>query len=458
MKKKYNFEDIINICENLSGKTLRQYLNLDINTDWEYEISKLFKSGDKNNKNKGAYGNYIQKKIFGIDINSDNNPDFKELGIELKVAPFKKLVKDEIRTHSAKERVVLSKIDYKKLIHEKNFEKSHIYAKINKTLFIFYENIPNKDKLDLKILKYKYIELKSSNDFTQIEREYNEIKNKVFNGLAHELSESLTKILGACTKGSKNEPPTKQPNSNILAKKRAFSYKPMYINKIFYQNDVQNLIIEEKFIENINFRIKHYLNMKLSDIIKEKNNTVSKNKKRDAIYKILNIKNYSEIEGIKEHGYKIKNIEINRNNIKEEIGIVNISVNEFINDCDFYDSEFCIFLESFKMLFIVWDKKNNDSILLGTKVFEFSEELINCAGKVYEDTKKKYLNGIKIEAVNSKKFNNLISCKDNMKFHVRPHARNGNDTTTTPFNQVITKQQFWLNKSVILELIKEIKK
>jgi hypothetical protein len=40
---------------------------------------------------------------------------------------------------------------------------------------------------------------------------------------------------------------------------------------------------------------------------------------------------------------------------------------------------------------------------------------------------------------------------------LRPHGQNSKDTMTTPFGQVITKQQYWLNSSEVERVIGNIK-
>ncbi len=51
------------------------------------------------------------------------------------------------------------------------------------------------------------------------------IKSKVKEGLAHEISEGDTSYLGACTKAQTSNIRTSQPFSHILAKPRAYSLK-----------------------------------------------------------------------------------------------------------------------------------------------------------------------------------------------------------------------------------------
>lgn len=43
-----------------------------------------------NGKNKGGLGGFVEENIFNYSANSDDNPDFIDAGIELKVTPIKK--------------------------------------------------------------------------------------------------------------------------------------------------------------------------------------------------------------------------------------------------------------------------------------------------------------------------------------------------------------------------------
>ncbi|MGL5733109.1 MAG: MutH/Sau3AI family endonuclease, partial [Metamycoplasmataceae bacterium] len=245
-----SLKEIIKKCQEIKNKKLKDILpnssNLIINAD------------------KGQLGNLIQKHIFNIETNSNSAPDFEKLGIELKVTGLIKYRKDnEGRKYRAKERISLGMINYYNILKEDTLRKSHIYLKMNKTLYIFYEYQNDKPMSEWKIVDYKYIELESSNDLATLMNDYEIIYSKIKQGKAEELSESLTKELGASTKGS-GKSLTKQPNSDILAKPRAFSWKPNYVNKIFYsektiipESDVMNFIIN---------KVQPFLGMSMTEI------------------------------------------------------------------------------------------------------------------------------------------------------------------------------------------------
>jgi hypothetical protein len=52
-------------------------------------------------------------------------------------------------------------------------------------------------------------------------------------------------------------------------------------------------------------------------------------------------------------------------------------------------------------------------------------------------------------------YNNLIKISDNMIIHVRPHARNAEDTFPTPDWWKATKKCFWFNQKYIKKQIEK---
>lgn len=81
-------------------------------------------------RNKGNLGQIVEEKFFHYACNSDSRADFHEAGVELKVTPYK-INRDG--SLSAKERLVLTMIDYYQVVNEK-FEESHLWSKSKETL------------------------------------------------------------------------------------------------------------------------------------------------------------------------------------------------------------------------------------------------------------------------------------------------------------------------------------
>ena len=75
-----------------------------------------------NTSNKGGLGGFVEENIFKYPANSDDNPDFIDAKIELKVTPVKK---NNDGSYSSKERLVLNMINYEEEAN-KTFETSSL--------------------------------------------------------------------------------------------------------------------------------------------------------------------------------------------------------------------------------------------------------------------------------------------------------------------------------------------
>ena len=69
-------------------------------------------------KGKGRLGQLVEKYFFGYELNSNQEADFSEAGLELKCTPLKELT---TKVLAIKERLVLTMIDYSE-DHKKPFE------------------------------------------------------------------------------------------------------------------------------------------------------------------------------------------------------------------------------------------------------------------------------------------------------------------------------------------------
>ena len=73
----------------------------------DYEIK------HENKKRKGGLGEIIEERYFHYQSNNDARPDFDKAGVELKVTPYKQ---NKNGSFSAKERLILTMIDYFKVL------------------------------------------------------------------------------------------------------------------------------------------------------------------------------------------------------------------------------------------------------------------------------------------------------------------------------------------------------
>ena len=209
-------ESIEKYAMNLKEKTFKDVLLNDPNITNE-DRAVLFEYYN-NYRTKGSLGQLIEKHFFFYDINNNSEADFNEAGVELKVTPYIIKTNGDLR---AKERLVLTIINYMKDYKEADFLKSHVYEKCALMLLIYYLYEPNKERLDYLINYIKLFQIPEE-DLEIIKNDYKIIIDKIKNGKAEEISEGDTNYLGACTKGANANSLREQPFSDVKAMQRAF--------------------------------------------------------------------------------------------------------------------------------------------------------------------------------------------------------------------------------------------
>lgn len=223
---KFNtIEELLKYTSNLIGKTFE-----------EIDSKNILKNATLN-KNEILY-HVIGSGFYNYPLNRDGRLYFEELGIELKVCGY---IKNKDGNLRAKERLVLSKIDYNKIINE-TFENSNVLGKCEKMLIIWYKYDSSKTAKDFLITNYQLYDME--NDKEIFKNDFEIIKSKVLNGNAHELSEGDTSYLGACTETKPSKDKIKQPFSDILSRPRMYSLKNAYMTGILREGFENNLNIK----------------------------------------------------------------------------------------------------------------------------------------------------------------------------------------------------------------------
>lgn len=409
-------------------------------------ITKLYNENDK-----GKIGKAVEEFIFGIKNNSLKEPDFKELGIELKVTGFKKSENKGLMV--AKERLSLSMISYNNIVNE-NFLESELIKKNRNLLIIFYEYVAKQKIENVKILNCALIDFLQLENIEQIKKDFEIIKQKVVDGKAHEISGSDTIYLEACTKGSNSTDTTSQPFSDIPAKRRGFALKNKLVTKLFYSVYDDDYVIYK--VEQIVETFKKFFSKSLNELCEMFGiSSVSKSMRWLIVLKILNVKSLKEIKPIVMDEYLIKTIELTHDDrLVESVPICRITNEDFEINIPFDESNFYESLNK-KIIFIVFKETKNKGVILDNLViFTFDENMIENAKFVYEDTMYKFRYSKIKENINGKNIYNVVKKSDNKYFHVRPKARDSNDTYITPMGEKITKLAFWINNDVVLGVVK----
>lgn len=424
-------------------------------------------------KNKGGLGAFVEEHIFGYKPNNDDNPDFIDAGIELKVTPVKKNLDGSL---SSKERLVLNMINYKSEALT-TFKTSSFYKKNKRLLMWFYLYSLGVHPSNFEFIDYDLFEFENSLQYKVIERDWHIIHEKIVTGKAHEISESDTEFLAACTKGADSKVLTEQYGSSIKAKPRAYSFKASFMTYL-YRNLIHNiapyspLVSEDEWMKNpleeiYKEKMSAYKGMTQAQLCR-KFGVSSKAKQLNFILaqKMLGIsgrkKATTEMEVA---GIIFRTITIDKNGRPTEAmpfkpfefeELINTPWDESSIREDFVDLKLMIFVFeeidgviSFDRLHF-WNAPN--SVVDGAvkKMHEKCAEMVRNGTAFYVDSKGKIKDRFPKECRNS-----------NGVCHVRDHARVGSDhfDLKVPDKETgitsYTKQSFWFNKDFVIKILEE---
>ena len=431
---------------------------------------------------KGQLGNKIERMFFGYQPNSEQDADFPKVGLELKMTPVDKKENGELR---AGERLSITNISYTEPVEE-DFYKSHLWKKIQLILLIQYLRDKSKDRLDYEIL---YVNLFTpewfEKDMQIIIEDYNYINNKIKQGKAHELSESDTRYLGACTKGSDSASSTRAQyyGEHIPAKKRNYCFKSSYMNFILHEYILKEKLPYESILKTkIDVPFETYIINLISrnvgktdeELCRIYNREYNNNKAQwnDLTFRMLGIKGNRASE-FEKANIKVKSIRIEENGkIKENMSFPPFKFKELAEE-EWEDSTVYSYFETTRFLFVTYQKKGSNYVLSGAKLWNMPYNDLNTIAKnewmqirdtirsgVKFNLKEKTDGSFEVE-------NNLLGMKDSEILHVRPHAKkaayklnNGyeigdieTNANELPDGQWMTTQSFWINRKYILEQI-----
>lgn len=458
-----NPKSIEEYAQRLIGKTFREIIEEDeerIGESGEMESSDVDMLEDK--RNKGNLGQIIEERFFHYQCNSDSRADFYEAGVELKVTPYRI---NQNGSLSAKERLILTMIDYFKVVDEQ-FENSHLWNKSKLILLVYYlysKDIPY--NIDYKI-GYSRLFTPPEQDKKIIKHDYEIIVSKIRAGKAHELSEGDTLYLGAAPKAATSKDRRKQPFSNELAKPRAFAFKNSYMtyvlnNYIIPGKETYEPIVHDDMVDSfedyVMEKIDGYRGYSVDELCTEYNIDIEKKPKNlEAMlaYRILGIKG-NRAEEFEKAGVVVKTIRIGKNNrIKESMSFPTFKFTELVKE-DWDDSTFGNYLSETRFLFVVYKFDIDDVLRLrGCQFWNIPhEDLETDVRSVWEKTRKVIADGLKMTMVDGKRKNNLPKASENRVCHVRPHAQNAMDTYELPDGRQYPKQCFWLNNTYIYDQI-----
>ncbi len=462
----------------LEGKTFLEVVKQrDLPDD---ELNGLLQAyGNKNRK--GGLGNLLEEVYFGYKANSDSAADFKEAGVELKATPY------EIKKNGKKaagERLVLGMISYDQPI-EMELLDSHMWEKSRLILLVYYLRDKRLGSNLLYNIDYVKLFTPPEEDLEIIKNDYRIIAGKIAAGKAHELSESDTMYLGACTKGATAEKSTvpQYYNPDIKARKRAFCYKLPYMtyvlnqyivtDKVLYEPIVKNaeVLREMSFEEYIQSLVAEHIGQTDRELCNLYGREYNNNKAQwiDLTYYMLGIKS-GKAQEFEKANIVVRAIRLEEDNkMKESMSFPPFRFKEIVGE-EYEDSDVYSYLSKTKFFFVVWKRNGDEYTVIGSQLWNMPQKDLDetvrqgweavrdviAAGVVF--TKKLTEDGIYIE-------NNLPKKGDNPIIHVRPHAKRsayrfldgtviGNierDANELPNGEYMTTQSFWINNTYIMQ-------
>jgi DNA mismatch repair protein MutH len=415
-------------------------------------------------KNKGNFGTLLEEFYFGYKPNSNSEPDFTQVELELKSTPLKKLKNGE---WVCKERLVLNIINYLDVPNE-DFFNSSFWKKNKNLLLVFYLH-------EVELLPLEYIvDLVDiwnfpTKDLGIIRDDWDKIKSKIIRGKAHQISEGDTIYLGACTKGSTAEKSFReQPFSDELAKQRAYSLKRSYLNTIYKtlkgNSDFQSVLTEEElkcgsFEDLIIKKFRPFLSLNDNEIQYNLGidlNRKSKNYFSSISKRILGVSEDKFIEEFEKASITIKSIRIKENGkIKENISFPSFQFDSIIQE-DWENSTIKDLVEN-KFLFVFYRENGKNFVFEKVGFWNLTSNDMDEFERVFERTKHILKTGEIVKEISDKGiiYNNFPKSTESYLAHVRPHGRDKNDTYPLPIHDLktkrteFTKQSFWINSSYV---------
>jgi DNA mismatch repair protein MutH len=428
-------DSLLEFAHGLSGKTLAEAVDMTL--------------ANENIRNKGDLGAMIERYYFKYEPNSFHGPDFAEAGVELKTTG---VVPKSQGGYKAKERLVLSMINYMTLVQE-HWDSSSLMEKSRLMLILFYLYEKGLAVIDRRFVLNPLLFEFPLEDLEIIRRDWETIKQKIEDGKAHELSEGDTYYLGACRKGSGgiNEKLRNQPFSEVKAKSRAFSLKPSYVNRIIDGHTTEANVLEVTADIGIEEATRNKFKPYIGKTIEEISNMLDfhkRDKNDKGFYRSLTMRilggTKRTVPELDKAGIELKTIRVNEDWMPAEaMSFPTFKYMEIIEE-DWEESSFFNKIEQ-KFLFVIFREDENNDLRL-EKVNYWNMPYLDReeAQRVWEDTRRR----VAIDA------SDLPRSTESRVAHVRPKAKNAQDTLPTPQGTDLVKKCFWLNRSYIGDVIR----
>lgn len=413
---------------------------------------------------KGAIGTVIEESWYGYSPNGESEPDFSEAGVELKVTPYIKGKKGDIR---AKERLVCNIINYMEE-YDKTFKTSAFWHKCETMLLMSYEHLKDVPKGEYKIDKAVLFSFPEE-DLCIIENDWKIIIDKIRNGQAHLISEGDTMYLAACTKGATAASVRKQPFSDIPAKQRAYSLKSSYmtqvLNTYIFGNSVNERVIKDwhdlkknTFEDIIVDKLKPFFGktqQELKTLFSVE--STAKNLNEVLLAKMLGVTGkIAYTDEFQKACIVPKAIRVQKTGkIKENMSFPTFDFIKLSKETEWEESDLYNYLAPTKFLFVIFQENDNGELVFDrVKFWNIPNDDLEEVHRVWQRTVDTIRKGVQLIPTKQGISNNLPKQSESPIAHVRPHGKDGSDKLPLPDGRMMTKQCFWLNRSYVEKQIR----
>ena len=155
-----------------------------------------------------------------------------------------------------------------------------------------------------------------------------------------------------------------------------------------------------------------------------------------------------KIEEFEKANIKIKAIRLRPDGMpKESMSFPTFKYTEIVKE-NWLDSELYETFSTTKYLFMIYQYLDEDTLIFKKAIFwHVPEKDLNTEIKrVWQNT---------VELIKNNEYDNLPKISDSPILHVRPHARNAQDTYPTLYGKQAIKKCFWLNAKYLKKQIEE---
>jgi DNA mismatch repair protein MutH len=452
-------ESVLAHARQLEGRSLREAIEALLPAEDRQRlmptVATLSRAGGK-----GDLGNCIEAGHFYYPPNSDSRPDFPwgdlkctGLRMRLRAGP------------TPKERLVLAKIDYLGLPGQ-TFEEFSRAQKLTQLLLVFYVYEAGVGVLDRRI-DLVGIWQPTEDDLRIIREDWLLMRALVAGGRAEDLSESLTRYLGACPKAGDSSARTPQPFGDE-AMPRAYCLKRGFLAAIYDElraargatpaHSVPLLGLEDFLRSPATFesfvaeRLNRFRGLPLERIRETLSITrtfAGKARHAHLAWAILNklttgsAKTPADrVAQFRKAGLTIRVVRIRRNGRPaEDVSFPAFDYGELAAEEHWEDSLLYSQLSA-RFLFVFLLEGEPDAITFSHASFWSMPEhdLMGDAARVWTLTR---------DLVRASRMDGLPRGSDTATVHVRPHDKDSSRTVALPDGSTTFRRSFWLNKRYV---------